>query len=169
MVKSKGSSRVGRAAYVVFGVYVALLVWLVLFKLATNIGELPHLRSVNLIPFQGVHDRLRFKEMFYNVLIFVPLGVYVGIFKPDWTFFRKVLPGFGLSLAFEVLQFVFTLGASDVTDLIGNTLGGVLGLALYKMLQIVFKRRSVAVVNVLGAIIEIFALVLLGILLIVNR
>jgi glycopeptide antibiotics resistance protein len=68
-----------------------------------------------------------------------------------------------------VLQFVFTLGASDVTDLIGNTLGGVLGLALYKMLQIVFKRRSVAVVNVLGAIIEIFALVLLGILLIVNR
>jgi glycopeptide antibiotics resistance protein len=52
---------------------------------------------------------------------------------------------------------------------IGNTLGGVLGLALYKMLQIVFKRRSVAVVNVLGAIIEIFALVLLGILLIVNR
>jgi hypothetical protein len=33
MVKSKGSSRIGRATYAVLGIYDALLVWLVLLSI----------------------------------------------------------------------------------------------------------------------------------------
>ena len=38
-------------SYIVFGAYLFLLTWLVLFKFAFTIEEIPHLRQVNLIPF----------------------------------------------------------------------------------------------------------------------
>ena len=37
-----------------------------------------------------------------------------------------------LSLAAEIVQFVFAIGRTDITDVITNTLGGSLGLALYE-------------------------------------
>lgn len=36
---------------IVFGAYLFLLTWLVLFKFAFTIEEIPHLRQLNLIPF----------------------------------------------------------------------------------------------------------------------
>ena len=38
-------------SYIVFGAYLFLLTWLVLFKFAFTIEEIPHLRQLNLIPF----------------------------------------------------------------------------------------------------------------------
>jgi hypothetical protein len=35
------------------------------------------------------------------------------------------------SLSVEVIQFVFAIGVADITDVITNTSGGLLGLALY--------------------------------------
>lgn len=37
-----------------------------------------------------------------------------------------------LSLVVEAVQFVFAIGVADITDIIANTLGGVIGLKLYK-------------------------------------
>ncbi|HCH9115897.1 TPA: VanZ family protein, partial [Salmonella enterica] len=36
-----------------------------------------------------------------------------------------------LSLTFEIIQFIFAIGATDITDVITNTVGGFLGLKLY--------------------------------------
>lgn len=38
---------------------------------------------------------------------------------------------FSVTLLYEVVQYIFAIGASDITDLLGNTLGGVIGIALF--------------------------------------
>ena len=40
-----------KALLVVFGIYLALLVWCILFKFALRPEEIPHLRGINLIPY----------------------------------------------------------------------------------------------------------------------
>ncbi|MBZ6006972.1 VanZ family protein [Paraclostridium bifermentans] len=52
---------------------------------------------------------------------------------------KKILTIFGVSLLFEVTQFIFGLGASDITDLINNTLGGAIGILIYFILIKIFK------------------------------
>lgn len=70
-------------SYIVFGAYLFLLTWLVLFKFAFTIEEIPHLRQLNLIPFHyetSVAYITHMKEVIYNILIFVPAGVYFTAF-----------------------------------------------------------------------------------------
>lgn len=69
-----------------------------------------------------------------NVLVFIPLG----IFLPK-LFLRlsKVLPvtvlSLELSLIIEVTQLVTRIGSFDVDDLFLNTIGGILGYLIYKV------------------------------------
>ncbi len=130
-----------------------------------------HMRSINLVPFADsliINGRLAADEILYNVLVFVPLGVYVQIYLPDWPLGRRMLPGLCLSLLFELVQYVFAIGASDITDVIGNTLGGILGVGLCILVRSCAPKRYVMVFNVVGSVIEITALLLLAILLAAN-
>lgn len=158
-------------SHIVFVIYFALLIWLVLFKFSINLKELGSIRSVNMIPFYydtEIGFAFHFKEVLYNVLIFIPLGVCIDIYKSDWSFGKKILPGLCISLLFEILQFAFALGASDITDIITNTIGGVIGIMLCMLLQKIFPRKYITVICVLGFIVEILAVLLLAILLIAN-
>lgn len=136
------SKRQRNLSYFVFGIYLVLLVWLVLFKFALRAEDIAHMRGVNLIPFYydtEVNARVHGKEVFFNILIFVPLGVYLSIFFPDRRFLWTALPGFLLSLFFEVTQYVFAIGATDITDLIGNTAGTLLGVGLCALFRRILK------------------------------
>lgn len=155
----------------VFVIYSALLIWLVLFKFNIDFREMDHFRSVNFIPFYYISEvgfSYHFKEVLYNVLIFIPLGVYVGIYKSEWSFFKKILPCLSVSLLFELIQFVFALGASDITDIITNTTGGIAGIVLCFLMKKIFPQKHITIINVLGVMIEILAILLLTILLIAN-
>ncbi len=165
------TKRQKKLAVGLFGAYLLLLVWLVLFKFQINVTELDSIRNINIIPFSAsmiVNGKISFKEIMYNVFVFIPLGIYVSMFKPKWSFIQKVVPCLGLSLSFEVLQFIFAIGASDITDLIGNTFGGILGVALYALLQKIFKAKTVTVINVAAALVLAFAIFVLGILILAN-
>lgn len=79
------STKQKRLSCIVFGIYFFLLVWLVLFKFATSLSKLPSIRGINLIPFYYDQETsAHVKEVLYNIIVFVPLGVYVQIFKEDW-------------------------------------------------------------------------------------
>ena len=68
-----------------FGIYFVLLVWLVLFKFATSLSELPSNRGINWIPFHYEQETSgHLKEVLFNILAFIPLGVYLEIFKENW-------------------------------------------------------------------------------------
>ena len=157
---------------IVFVIYLALLVWLVLFKINIDIREMDRYRSVNFIPFYYETDigfSFHIKEVLYNVLIFIPLGVYINIYGSEWSFLKKIIPCLSVSLLFELIQFVFALGASDVTDIIVNTAGGMSGIILCILLNKLFPRKYITIVNILGFMIEILVIILLVILLIANR
>lgn len=158
---------------IVCGIYMFLLIWLILFKFNFNFNltELDRIRNINLIPFKEsivVNGRLGIKEIVYNILVFVPLGVYVSIIFYKCSFGKKILPALCMSILFETIQFVFAIGASDITDVIGNTLGGIMGIVCYMLFNKIFKNKSITVINVLGLIIEILALAMLAILFVAN-
>ena len=114
--------------------YILALVWIILFKFQFSFEQLDHLRSINLIPFAGsviVNGKVDFGEIIQNGLAFVPFGILIGSLWKEKTVIMRIAPIFGVSLIFEVLQFIFAIGASDVTDLIMNTSGGILGIGIY--------------------------------------
>lgn len=90
---------------------------------------------LNFIPFSsGVEI-----SSILNIIFFMPFGFLLPIL---WKEFRKFLPtvlaGFVFSLIIEVGQ-LFTIRATDVDDLIMNTLGTILGFIIFKILSKIFK------------------------------
>lgn len=145
MFKTK---RQKKLSFILFGIYIFLLAWLILFKFSFDFNRLPYIRNINLIPYHEptiINGKVAINEMIYNLLVFVPLGVYISIFKSEWSFLKKAVPGFCLSLLFETLQFAFAIGASDITDVIGNTLGGIIGVVLCILFHKVFKNKTVPI------------------------
>jgi len=81
--------------------------------------------SVSLIPFAGMMNDL--KNAILNVLLFLPLGFLLPLLWQTYRDFRKTLCfGFALTLCIELLQ-IFTFRATDINDIITNTLGTCLG------------------------------------------
>ena len=155
--------------YIVFSIYFLLLIWLVVFKFTTRLDELPNLRAINLIPFYyDQENSMHFKEVLYNVMVFIPAGFYLSAF-----FSRKnVLLGTAatvlISLSFEIIQWIFSIGASDITDIITNSLGGLCGMLLFMALGKITAKHRMTIVNVLGIIIEVLAGLMLVLLYVSN-
>ena len=159
-------------SYIVFGAYLFLLTWLVLFKFAFTIEEIPHLRQLNLIPFHyetSVKPIMHIKEVVYNILVFVPAGVYFTAFFGERKWWEGIGASFLISLSFEIIQWIFSIGVSDITDLLGNTLGGVLGTLLFVLFGKILSKKRMRVINVVGAAVEIVGIALLSALFVANK
>lgn len=138
---------------VLFVVYILLLTAIIIFKLPFYSEITDGIRVINLIPFQGSFDEngvIIFREIIDNILLFIPLGIYICMLKDEWSFMKKALPVIGLSLTFEIIQFTFAIGITDVTDIIDNTLGGIIGIGIYALLFKIFKNRTIKIVNMLA-------------------
>lgn len=128
--------------YVVFGFYIVLLV-LILFR--THRAE----RSLNLVPLRGIVSYLTGTDLVSgsdidpdflrglapgnllgNVVIFIPLGVYMTLFSKDKTVWKNTLWAVLASVAAEIVQYAFKLGIGDIDDILLNGLGGLLGVLL---------------------------------------
>ncbi|MCC0641967.1 MULTISPECIES: VanZ family protein [unclassified Clostridioides] len=156
-----------------FVVYIILLTWIILFKMQFDISSLEtmNLRNINLVPFAGsliVNNRVDISEIILNVAIFVPFGIYLCILKEEFSFIKKIVPIFITSLVFETLQYIFAIGASDITDLIGNTLGGIIGIVVFMLLSKIFKHKTMKIINVLALIVTAIVVLFLGLLIIEN-
>ena len=158
-----------KLSLLVFGIYLALLCWLVLFKFATSPAEIPHLRGINLIPFHyDVENTFHSREVLDNVLAFVPAGFYFTAFLSRKHPFAGVGATFLLSVLFETAQWIFAIGATDITDVITNTLGGLIGMLFFLLMGRLSPGNRMKIVNILGLIIEFLGCTLLAVLLIAN-
>lgn len=149
-----------------FTVYLLVLIWVILFKMQFSFNDLPHFRGLNLIPFASpliVNNRPDYSEIILNMVVFIPFGLYLSMIKHKWSFGAKIIPIAGVSLLFELLQSIFAIGGTDITDLISNTLGGVVGIGLYIVLSRILKEKTNKNLNKL-ALIGTICIVLLGLL-----
>lgn len=143
--------------HLLFVFYLAALTWIILFKMAISFDTIDHgIRSLNLIPFKGAmitNGRINFSEIIDNILVFCPFGIYIGVLYRRWNLSEKVLSFFSVSLIYEVLQYIFAIGRSDITDVIMNTVGGIVGLIVYYFLSKICRneRKTEIVVLVFAA------------------
>jgi glycopeptide antibiotics resistance protein len=122
--------------------YTATLLWLLLFKFSVHFASVLHddSRSINLIPFS--HSSGSAGEIVDNLLVFLPFGLLLGVNCKRLELWRKLLAVFVLSLTVEVVQYILAIGVSDITDVITNTLGGLLGLMVYDLARRHMREES---------------------------
>ncbi|WIV13579.1 VanZ family protein [Proteiniborus sp. MB09-C3] len=169
----KDDSKIKKWSKVLFVIYLIALLWIIVFKFNAPFSKLGYMRSINLIPFNEsliINGKLDFREIIMNVAIFMPLGIYSGILLKKWTVGKKIFLFFLISLICEIFQFILGVGASDITDIINNTLGGIIGLVIYKGIEKISK-NSIKVhkfINIIGTIGTILMISLLSVLVIYN-
>ena len=90
--------------------------------------------------------------------------------KPEPKFPVKLMFIVGTSFALEVFQYILSIGRSDITDLITNTCGGLLGIAIYSILVKLFRsrRRTNKFITIIASIVTVLVIGVLAVLLIAN-
>ncbi len=168
MNNSKGNNARNRLTMALFIVYLAVLVWIILFKLGVQFSYMES-RRVNVIPFKGIITTkgiIGKGEILLNIIIFIPLGIYAGVLLKRQSFGNNIFFFCFISVLFEAFQFIFRIGAFDITDIITNTLGGIMGLLVCKLIEKIFSNSAKAekfinTIAATGTVIMITLLVLL--------
>ena len=121
------------------GIYLFFLLWLILFKLSFNLPQFLtySYSNVNLVPFStfSFENTTVLRETTYNFIVFFPFGVLLNVNFKRLSFSKKLGIIFLVSFLAELIQFLFGIGVADITDLITNTTGGLIGLWAYQLLN----------------------------------
>jgi glycopeptide antibiotics resistance protein len=152
----KDATILNKTTNVLFVIYLIALFWILLFKLGVRFSYMGN-RSANLIPFSEFlipNSKIDIGEVILNAVIFVPLGIYAGLLFKRRTWGNKLLFFFLISLMFEGLQYIFKIGAFDITDIITNLLGGIAGLMILKGIEKLFNNsvKSQKFINIIATI-----------------
>ncbi|MGN7478753.1 VanZ family protein [Solibacillus silvestris] len=144
--------------------YVFLIVDLVFFARGAY-------RNINLMPFDMIMEQGFSVNVWGNVLMFIPLGIYAAYYSKKMNGLKVLLFIIGSSVFIEVVQFIFKRGATDIDDVILNTLGGVIGFAVYRLIVKLCRKRERAdsVVQVLATLVGTAVLGLATVLFVYNR
>lgn len=144
-----------RVTSILFIVYFLLLTWIIVFKMELSMSNLVAERSINFIPFKEsaiVNGRISFSEIINNAIVFIPVGVFTAMLADNLKFIKMAAVPFGISLFYEITQYIFAVGACDITDLINNTLGGIVGILIFKLRRKVLGDKAYKVVNIFSIV-----------------
>jgi len=157
----RGNDAAGKATQVktlsrvVLVLYLITLLWLVLFKLSYDIPSILanyQTRSLSLIPFVTLGNT-GLSETMSNVVTFIPFGLLLGSNFKKTAPWRLLVVVFVFSVTVETVQFIFAIGTTDATDVVTNTIGGLVALVLYcianKVVKTTVLDRYIAVVGVI--------------------
>ena len=91
---------------------------------------------INLVPLVHLFDYSSVRDIIWNVagnmVMFIPGGIVLPIvYRKLDSFWKVTAAGAFISLCVEILQLPFPSRASDIDDLILNTLGAVIGYGIY--------------------------------------
>lgn len=113
-----------------------------------------HFLAANTIPFHTIYGYLSgslkvpllvaLSNIFGNIILFVPLGIYLQLLKKNKKTWISILIVFMVSLIVETLQFALGIGVADVDDIILNCLGGLIGIFIYRGLYAFLKNEEKA-------------------------
>ena len=102
---------------------------------------------INWVPFVNLLDYESQKDLILNLVgnftMFIPTGIVTPLLYRHLDSLKKtVLTGFCISLAIEVIQLPFAVRASDVDDLILNTLGCLAGYGILCLVRLMVMGRK---------------------------
>lgn len=167
----KKDEKAGLLVLLLFLIYLAILTWIILFKMQFSLRYMPYIRSINLIPFGRsmiVNNTLDMQELIYNIIVFIPFGLYLGMLMPGKSFWKQVLLVACASIVLEALQYVLAIGATDITDVINNTLGGLIGSGLYLILYTFLGRKTNKILKWIALVLSIIIIVFILSLILMN-
>lgn len=127
-------------------------------------------RSINLTPFDMIAEQGFTLNVWGNILMFIPLGIYFANWMKKFHFWKVLGAVIGTSLGIEVLQYIFKRGASDIDDLLLNSAGGLIGILIYLVLKVIFKskERVHVAISILSVVVGIPVILLTIILFVYN-
>ena len=165
----KDNSKINTLTAALFIIYLIALFWIIVLKLNVHFSYMGNMRRINLIPFSEsliLNGKPDFGEIILNVLIFIPTGIYAGVLFKRWVIWKKLFLFCLISLICEGIQFIMALGVFDITDIINNTLGGIIGLMMYLGIEKAFKnsvkaQKFINLIALIGTISMILLLFLL--------
>ncbi|KAA0547222.1 VanZ family protein [Bacillus sp. BGMRC 2118] len=138
--------------------YVLILTKLVLFKhyavseMFRFHFDMYKIKSSNFVPFKTIYlylvvakdlnSSIRIINLAGNVVGFVPFGFLLPLLNKDlFALTRMSLATLMLSFTYEIFQLFTYLGSFDVDDLLLNTIGGVIGYSILKLVSIMIASR----------------------------
>ena len=151
--------------------YLIVLAWIIVFKLQFSARDLPQIRNINLIPFDQsaiVNGKIDTSEIILNVLAFIPYGLFINILWEEKSILKQVTLILGTSFIFELLQFIFAVGASDVTDIISNSSGGVIGIIISIMMEKLLRENRIKWINTISTVCALVLTALITLLFLAN-
>ena len=130
-------------------IYLSFVLYFTLMPIITSLPFIfnhPY-TPMNLVPFIDVtFGRGDFaRQIVLNIIMTIPFGFLLPLIKKENTKLLKVaFYTFLLSLSIEILQpLINGLRSSDITDLITNVLGGIIGYIMY----LIFKPFTTKILN----------------------
>lgn len=146
-----------------FVFFILFLFWITLFK---NVSPLEIFtpnrftyRRVSIIPFsdmlKGYYSNI---DILGNIILFIPVGVYINLFIKKLKIYQKILLLPLISIFFELNQYIFSIGATDATDVVTNTIGGIIGMIFYWVLKKILKcdKKTQYIISTLSFLVMIF-------------
>ena len=159
MAKRRKISKRRTNLFIIFGVYVLAMLYLLLFmrtgrSFPGTYGEYIS-SAVNLIPFKTIVEYAAeaageksltgwaMKNLSGNILLFVPLGFFLPTLWKKQRKFKNFALTVCLSIAaVEAVQLFTMLGRFDIDDLIFNLAGAAIGFGIWKMKPVINLLRK---------------------------
>lgn len=85
-------NKTNKVTNILFVIYLIAVFEIIVFKLELPFRNIGYLRNINLIPFNEsliVNGKIDFSEIIMNMVIFIPLGIYVEIIFSKWSTAKK--------------------------------------------------------------------------------
>ena len=148
--------------YGVMIIYFILLFFLLFRKKAAG-----SFQSVNYLFSDDMVSRaFALSNLLGNIAIFIPIGVYLPLLIRRKSIFVNTVCVALISAVVEVLQYIFAVGSADIDDVILNTVGGLIGVSLFRVMELLLKDQTKKAVTILAPVGGIFSFL---ILFLVNR
>lgn len=159
---------------ILFTLYIGLLIWIVMFKcnLINSIQlSYEYLKDMTIkerlnvfnIPFKNYFpesidapEYLFNSDDLLNIIIFIPLGLYIAYFSKKFKFIKVFILTLLISLFFELFQLFSLIGSFAVQDFITNITGGLIGYIVYKLIFIKgLQPKKILILNILSILLII--------------
>lgn len=79
-------------------------------------------------------------ENIMNVVVFMPIGILLGIGFTKWPWWKVIGAGSLMSVSIEAMQLIFKRGFCEVDDVVHNTVGCMIGYGLVQLCISLIKK-----------------------------